>query len=77
MVPSSGTPKHLVVYKTENGARVGDLFMSLIHTCQLCDANPFDYLTQLQGHAAELARNPSTLDALELPRDPSTGWHQR
>ena len=51
--------KNSLFYKTENGARVGDLFMSLIHTCQLCDANPFDYLTQLQGHAAELARNPS------------------
>jgi hypothetical protein len=44
---------------TANGARVGDLFMSLIHTCELCGANPFDYLTQLQRHADELARNPS------------------
>jgi len=51
--------KNSLFYRTENGARVGDLFMSLIHTCQLCGANPFDYLTQLQGHAAELARNPS------------------
>jgi transposase len=51
--------KNSLFYKTENGARVGDLFMSLIHTCELCGANPFDYLTQLQQHAAELARNPS------------------
>jgi transposase len=43
--------KNSLFYKTKNGARVGDLFMSLIHTCQLCGANPFDYLTQLQGHA--------------------------
>ncbi len=35
------------------------LFMSLIHTCELNDANPFDYLTELQQHASELARNPS------------------
>jgi hypothetical protein len=34
-------------YTTPNGARVGDLFMSLIYTCQLNEANPFDYLTQL------------------------------
>ena len=27
------------------GARVGDLFMSLIHTCELNGVNPFDYLT--------------------------------
>ena len=42
-----------------NGAQVGDLYMSLIHTCELNGANPFDYLTALQKHAAELARNPS------------------
>jgi hypothetical protein len=50
--------KNSLFYKTENGASVGDLFMSLIRTCELCGANPFDYLTQLQRHAAELARNP-------------------
>ena len=33
--------------------------MSLIHTCELNGANPFDYLTQLQRHAAELKRQPS------------------
>jgi hypothetical protein len=38
---------------------VGDLFMSLIHTCELNDANPFDYLTELQKHAEELAENPA------------------
>jgi len=32
--------------------------MSLIHTCQLCRANPFDYLTELERHAAELSANP-------------------
>jgi hypothetical protein len=32
--------------------------MSLIHTAELCGANPFDYLTQLQRHARELAANP-------------------
>jgi transposase len=51
--------KNSLFYKTENGARVGDLFMSLIHTCELSGANPFDYLTQLQQHADELAHNPS------------------
>jgi hypothetical protein len=33
--------------------------MSLIHTCDLNDANPFDYLTELQKHAVELAKNPA------------------
>jgi transposase len=51
--------KNSLFYKTINGAEVGDLFMSLIHTCELNGANPFDYLTQLQRHAAELKRQPS------------------
>jgi transposase len=51
--------KNALFYKTLKGAAVGDLFMSLIHTCQLNDANPFDYLTELQRHAAELKQKPS------------------
>jgi transposase len=50
--------KNALFYKTRNGACVGDLFMSLIYTCQLNKANPFDYLTQLQRHADRLATNP-------------------
>jgi len=49
--------KNSLFYKTENGAHVGDIFMSLIYTCQLCAADPFDYLTQLHRHSAELSRN--------------------
>jgi hypothetical protein len=45
-------------YKTENGARVGDLYMSLIATCQLVGVNPFEYLTAVQGHSGEAASNP-------------------
>jgi len=41
------------------GARVGDLFMSLIHTCELNGVNPFDYLIALQKHAEELAKHPA------------------
>jgi transposase len=33
---------------------VGDLFMSLIHTCQLCNVNSFNYLTELLWHHREL-----------------------
>ena len=50
--------KNSLFYKTENGAEVGDLFMSLIHTCELNGANAFDYLTELQRHAEELVKNP-------------------
>jgi transposase len=50
--------KNALFYKARNGARVGDLFMSLIYTCQLNQANPFDYLTELQRHAEERAPSP-------------------
>jgi transposase len=51
--------KNALFYRTLNGAQVGDLFMRLIHTCQLCGANSFDYLTELQRHAQELAAQPA------------------
>ncbi len=51
--------KNTVFYKTLNGAGVGDLFMSLIHTCELNGANPFGYPTELLRHAEELKRSPS------------------
>jgi transposase len=51
--------KNALFYKTLNGAGVGDLFMSLIHTCEQNGANPFDYVTELQRHAAELKQKPA------------------
>jgi hypothetical protein len=51
--------KNSLFYKTMNGAEVGDLYMSLIHTCELNQTNPFDYLTELQRHAKELKQDPS------------------
>ena len=50
--------KNALFYKTMNGARVGDLFMSLIHTCELNKVNPFDYLTELLRHPARLTIRP-------------------
>jgi hypothetical protein len=51
--------KNSLFYKTTNGAEAGDLFMSLIHTCELNEVNPFDYLTELQKHVPELAKTPA------------------
>ncbi|MBI4262997.1 MAG: IS66 family transposase [Acidobacteria bacterium] len=51
--------KNALFYRTPNGARVGDLFMSLIHTCELEHVNPFAYLTDLQRHADAMAANPA------------------
>ncbi len=51
--------KNSLGYKTQNGARLGDLFMSLIHTCRLCAANPLDYLNALQSHAKQAREHPT------------------
>jgi transposase len=50
--------KNALFFKTEHGAYIGDLFMSLIHTCTLNHVNPFHYLTTLQKHSSELFKNP-------------------
>ena len=50
--------KNSLFYKTRRGARVGDIYMTLIHTCELNGINAFDYLNQLQRHAADVAQHP-------------------
>ena len=50
--------RNSLFYKTENGARVGDLFMTLIHTAELAGANPFDYLTALLSNPEHASRDP-------------------
>ena len=51
--------KNSLFYKTEHGAYIGDLFMSLIHTCTFAKTNPFEYLTTLQKNTSALFANPS------------------
>lgn len=51
--------KNSYFFKTQNGARVGDLYTSLIYTCELNGTNPFDYLTELERHADQLASHPN------------------
>lgn len=50
--------KNALFFKTQNGAHVGDIFMSLIHTCQLAGENPFEYLTALLRNASKVAEHP-------------------
>ena len=45
-------------YRTQRGAQVGDLYMTLIETCRLCGANPLEYLTALLQHARSISHNP-------------------
>ena len=51
--------KNSLFYRNENGAGVGDLFMSLIQTCKLNRVNPFDYLLALATHAEAVASAPA------------------
>jgi hypothetical protein len=50
--------KNSYFYKTMNGADVGDLYMSLIHTCYLSGADPWDYLTELQRNHERVRAAP-------------------
>jgi transposase len=50
--------KNSLFYKTENGARVGDTFMSLIQTAELAGVDPYDYLVELLRHPQELKEAP-------------------
>ena len=51
--------KNSLSYKTERGAKVGDLFMSLVQTCRLNRANPFAYILKQVLHSAEVKADPT------------------
>jgi hypothetical protein len=50
--------KNALYYRTERGAWVGDVFMSLIQTARINGVNPFEYLTALQRNAAAVRERP-------------------
>jgi transposase len=50
--------KNSMFYKTCNGARVGDMYMSLIYTCELSGVNAFDYLNRLQLNTTDVTQSP-------------------
>ena len=51
--------KNALFYKTQNGADVGDIFMSLPYTAELNGESPFDYLVALQRHHAAVSTAPA------------------
>jgi hypothetical protein len=51
--------KNSMFYKTAKGAAVGDLYMALIATAKLAEAEPFDYLNALQRHEQHVAADPA------------------
>jgi transposase len=50
--------KGSLFYKTQNGAWVGDLFMSLIHTAELAGVSAFDYLLEMLRRPEEIEETP-------------------
>jgi hypothetical protein len=50
--------KNSLFFKTPIGAQVGDLFISLIHTCEFNAVNPFDYLTTLRQNFRQVKEKP-------------------
>jgi len=65
--------KNCLFYKTQHGAFVGDLYMSLIYTCMLCGTNPAQYLTELERHTSELSDNPLQWLPWNYPRQSVSG----
>jgi hypothetical protein len=62
--------KNSLSYKTLNGARIGDLFMGLIHTCRLNRINPFAYLLAMANHPKQVQAQPSAWLPWNYPTAP-------
>ncbi len=45
-------------YKTEHGAIIGSMMVSIIKICQANEANPVDYLTALQANKSQVFKEP-------------------
>jgi transposase len=50
--------RNSLFYRTLNGARVGDTFMTIIHSAELNGVDPFDYLVMLLRHPQLIAAAP-------------------
>ena len=51
--------KNALFFKTENGAGVADIFMSIIHTCELNKVNAFDYMVAIAENFDAAAQSPA------------------
>jgi len=50
--------KNALFYKTEHGAAVSDIVMSLIETCRMNGVSPWDYLVWVLSHLREVRGRP-------------------
>jgi len=50
--------KNSLFFKTEHGALIGDIFMSLIQTCAMNGENPYNYLLEIHKNPERVKANP-------------------
>lgn len=50
--------KNAMFYKTEHGALVGDILISIIYNCELSKENPIDYLVAIQENRKAVRQSP-------------------
>jgi transposase len=50
--------KNAMFYKTEHGASIANILLSLIETARRADVNPVDYLVALQENKSDVFKNP-------------------
>ena len=65
--------KNSLFYRSLRGAHVGDIFMSLIHTTELCKANPFEYIVCLQERHKDVAQSPADWMPWNYAKNASAG----
>lgn len=51
--------RNSLFYRSERGAEIGDMFMSLIYTAELRGENPFEYLTAVLRNEKAVATTPA------------------
>lgn len=64
--------KNSLFYKTENGAAIGDVLMSVIQTAKRSGVNVFDYLTALQQNKTAVKKNPKAWLPWNYHQQPTT-----
>ena len=62
--------KNSLFYKTQNGAHVGDVFMSLIHTAELNRVDAVRLPRRAAASPRQGRRESRRVDAVELPQQP-------
>lgn len=61
--------KNSLFYKTQHGASIGGILMSLIESCKLSGSNPWEYLLALMRNPKQARKNPGDWLPWNYPRE--------